>query len=340
MSIILRRRTILVKTGVETDTATVADGSEGLKASVPIVVLGALGAAFGGALWGLYGLLGGALAGAGAGLSVEKIAQRKAPEPRQIQSPGYAGLEPSQIQPLVNTDLAPLPATSPAGSPSSSSTYGASAIETPKVPKIDPSKYIPPAYVATPEKPSPFPFVSDPVKPATTPYASGDYPAGPYGVNIGETYPNASVMGYRDGLNVYAPIKMSDYYDPTGDRGIKAVLVDAALSTCAPCKDEFMYLPALFDTYGPQGAKFLVALMDPSPNEGKIKTWLTYTKVPYPKFEVASTMVQPFFPSGSSLDTPKNTIVDPRTMKVVDAWVGESQPKTSKALAALIAKNA
>src|SRR5437762_2809726 len=54
----------------------------------------------------------------------------------------------------------------------------------------------------------------------TGPPPTGDYPPGPYSKTVGGVLPNLSWMGYRDGTGAWTTIKMSDFYDPTGAKGV------------------------------------------------------------------------------------------------------------------------
>jgi len=72
--------TARTRVGAATDTAPSTSAMAGMGAAIPVLALGAVGAVFGGTLWGLYGLLGGALAGGGAGYAVTKLAGSNAAE--------------------------------------------------------------------------------------------------------------------------------------------------------------------------------------------------------------------------------------------------------------------
>jgi len=61
------------------------------------------------------------------------------------------------------------------------------------------------------------------------------YPAGPYGLKVGDTIEDLSWEGLRRGIQAFpvegdAPkwetIALHDYYDPTGEGGIRAIKID------------------------------------------------------------------------------------------------------------------
>lgn len=54
------------------------------------------------------------------------------------------------------------------------------------------------------------------------------YPEGPYGKAVGNTIPNLSWDGYRDGAGEWGKISLLDYYDPDGTRGINAIKIGGA----------------------------------------------------------------------------------------------------------------
>ncbi|HEY2516425.1 MAG TPA: hypothetical protein VGI39_36395, partial [Polyangiaceae bacterium] len=64
------------------------------------------------------------------------------------------------------------------------------------------------------------------------------YPAGPYGFNVGDVIANSSFMGYRNGAGAWTSLQISDYYDPTGSRGIRALYVTLGEVGCGACVQE------------------------------------------------------------------------------------------------------
>jgi len=159
--------------------------------------------------------------------------------------------------------------------------------------------------------------------PPPTPPPTGAYPAGPYGFTTGSVFPNASVSGYRDGVGAWTTIKMADYYDPDGSRKINGILIAVSASWCGACREEAKSLPSLFSsTYKPRGAKFITALIedvDSSPaKQSTVDTWISSFKC---NFDVVADPSEVLVPKGS-IGLPHNTVVDPRTMKVVKVWEG------------------
>jgi len=48
------------------------------------------------------------------------------------------------------------------------------------------------------------------------------YPPGPYGLAVGDVFPLLTLKGYRGGVAPFTSVSTSEYYDPTGSRGIRA----------------------------------------------------------------------------------------------------------------------
>lgn len=166
------------------------------------------------------------------------------------------------------------------------------------------------------------------------------YPPGPYGLSVGYVIPNLTLQGYRDGAGSWTSITLADYFDPTGARGIKGVLVSVAAAWCGPCKEEARQLVDLYGTtYKARGARFLTAMIeDPYRNPAKQSTvdaWITYAGT---NFDIVADPESRLFRSGASL--PFNVVFDPRTMKVTKTWSG-ADPYASDipALDAVIAAN-
>jgi hypothetical protein len=169
---------------------------------------------------------------------------------------------------------------------------------------------------------------------------SVEYPAGPYGLTTGYVMPNVTLQGYRDGAGTWTSIKLADYFDPSGARGIKGVLVTASAAWCGPCKDEAKQLVELYDgRYKARGAKFLTAMIeDASTNPAKQSTvdlWIAYAGT---NFDIVADPDTRLFRSGASL--PFNLVFDPRTMKVTKTWSGSDPYATSiPALDTVLTKN-
>jgi len=166
------------------------------------------------------------------------------------------------------------------------------------------------------------------------------YPVGPYGLSVGYVMPNITLQGYREGTGTWTSIKLADYFDPSGARAIKGVLVTASAAWCGPCKEEAKQLVDLYGgTYKARGAKFLTALIEDSyrnpARQSTVDAWISYAGT---NFDIVADPDSRLFRSGSSL--PFNLVFDPRTMKVQKTWSGSDPYATTiPALDTVLVKN-
>ena len=101
---------------------------------------------------------------------------------------------------------------------------------------------------------------------------AGDYAPGPYGVTNGDTIADISWSGWRDpeaadyDPAAFETISLSDYYDPTGDNGYKAIFVNASARWCSICKMEQRHIRDHHETWEPRGVVFIEALFEDTGN--------------------------------------------------------------------------
>lgn len=150
------------------------------------------------------------------------------------------------------------------------------------------------------------------------------YPDGPYGLNKDLIFPNLTLSGYRDGKDgtmEWSELSMLDYFDPTGERGINAILVVVSAEWCGPCKEEAKDLPGFYtNQYKPRGAKFLTAMIENSKglpaDKAVVDRWLKAYSI---NFDIVAD------PDGATMlpksdpkwGVPRNYIVNPRNMQVI-----------------------
>jgi hypothetical protein len=160
------------------------------------------------------------------------------------------------------------------------------------------------------------------------PPATGDYPSGPYGLSVGSVIPNLSLSGYRDGTGAWTTIKTSDYYDPTGSRGVKGLLITVSAAWCGPCQEEARDLVDIYDSkYRARGAKFLTSMIENSSRGAATQTTVdSWIKMAGTNFDIVADPGAKLL-GGSGL--PFNMVVDPRTMKVTKSWSGSDPGMTS-----------
>lgn len=162
------------------------------------------------------------------------------------------------------------------------------------------------------------------------------YPEGPYGLNKDNIFPNAKLSGYRDGVDgtrEWTEMSMQDYYDPTGERGVYAILVVVSAEWCGPCKEEAKDLPGFYtNIYKPRGAKFLTSMIEDKAGkpatQAVVDRWLTAYKA---NFDIAAdpeglVMLPKSDPKWS---IPRNYIINPRDMKIARVNSGVNPDATT-----------
>lgn len=162
-------------------------------------------------------------------------------------------------------------------------------------------------------------------------YVDEQYPEPPYGFVKGSTVPNLDFLGW------YAPsdagydttqvenIDLGQFYDPTGDKGIELLMVNASAVWCSVCQAEFLDLKqsGTYDTLRPRGLEMLGVLFeDRDAQPARYSDMENWARVFEVKFPFA---LDPGFKMGSFFDrsaTPMNMVVDARTMKLLIAMTG------------------
>jgi hypothetical protein len=150
------------------------------------------------------------------------------------------------------------------------------------------------------------------------------YPDGPYGVDEGHTMPlTLSWQGYRPGADAMSTLSAAELFDCDGTRGIHALLFVTSQFGCEPCYLESEALESLMASWSSMGVVASVMLVDdvdggpPSPSGALLwKEELGLTRV--------GVFLDPTFSLvvGASVGTPMQTVVDPRTMRVVQRFEG------------------
>lgn len=144
------------------------------------------------------------------------------------------------------------------------------------------------------------------------------YPEGPYGLEKDNIFPPLEWDGYRDGTGEWTRIKMLDYYDPTGERGIHALLFIVSAEWCPPCKEEAKDLPGFYtNIYQPRGAKFITAMIEDSKKQpatqAVVDRWVRTYSINFDI--VAAPAAEEVLPASSGI--PRNYIINTRNMQIV-----------------------
>jgi hypothetical protein len=166
--------------------------------------------------------------------------------------------------------------------------------------------------------------------PGYQPYA---YPAGPYGITQGATIANLEFHGWSQpavaayNLAAAETVRLSDFYDPNGEKGVELLLINSVAVWCGVCRTEYADLQTstLYPDLHARGLSMLGLVFEDNDGEPAryvdMVNWGTAFEVQFPF------AVDPGFKTGVYFDraaTPMNMLVDARTMKILVLVTGYS----------------
>jgi hypothetical protein len=160
--------------------------------------------------------------------------------------------------------------------------------------------------------------------------ASPDYPSGPFGTEEGQTLANACFKGYRTpnraqiAEGTLENIAFSDYYDPTGGKGIGLILINTSAVWCSACRSEHETLPERNREFYDRGLRIVSTLFqDARRNPATIadlKAWVSTFDSDY------AMALDPAYQLGEfarAETAPLNLVIDARTMKIEKKLLGD-----------------
>jgi hypothetical protein len=155
------------------------------------------------------------------------------------------------------------------------------------------------------------------------------YPSGPYGTDPGDTVQNTCFRGWETpGTLPHTDAELVDlplgaFYDPSGKQ-YELLLVNTAALWCAACKSEHKTLGQHYADLAPRGLGLVSALFQDNSGEpatlDDLRQWVEAFDVEFPM------VLDPDYQLGiyASADTaPLNLLIDARTMKIVQKFVGD-----------------
>jgi thiol-disulfide isomerase/thioredoxin len=166
------------------------------------------------------------------------------------------------------------------------------------------------------------------------------YPAGPFGTALGKVVsPNLTWDGYIDGSQTVGTLKMSDLHDCDGSKGLNAILVVQAAQWCGVCKSEASHLEAnMTGGWMQSGIRAIELIIETSSGAPATTTTAKQWRDAY-KLNHVAVLADPKFTfahSGTN-GLPVRTIIDPRTMQIVEKLEGGGPIDAE--LDALVTKN-
>ncbi len=155
------------------------------------------------------------------------------------------------------------------------------------------------------------------------------YPGGPFGTDPGATVVNTCFRGWAnpgDGDHTDAAlvdVGFGAFYDPTHKK-YELLLVNTAALWCAACKAEHQTLGERYTELAPHGLALLGALFQDNAFEPAdtqdLAQWVATFDVKFPM------VLDPDYQLGAyaSADaSPLNLLLDARTMRIMERWVGD-----------------
>ncbi len=180
---------------------------------------------------------------------------------------------------------------------------------------------------------------TDPVLVVPTPTTIVAYPEGPYGKTAGSVLPQMSWDGYREGGGEWTKVDMLDYYDPKGEKGYKALLVEMSALWCGVCRGEAGRFMSSYSSMKDKGIRVISLIIEGNSHaastQADVDSWIKQYKCQY---DVVQGKIMDLAAGGGSIGLPYNVIVDPRDMKVYKVVQGDGA-SVDAALDAVVKKN-
>lgn len=167
------------------------------------------------------------------------------------------------------------------------------------------------------------------------------YPAGPYGISVGQTFPNLCLEGYRRGTGAWTHFEVADYWDADGSKNVNALMINASAAWCPPCNHFAAVLDGLDAELHGRGAQLTELMVDsPSTDLADQKTvddWLKkYSLDIDTVFETGHVWLNHATPD---FGFPAQFFLDPRTMVVIRRSSGDDADLPRLQLEAILEAN-
>ncbi len=159
--------------------------------------------------------------------------------------------------------------------------------------------------------------------------ASGAYPAGPYGTEVGKVVENGAFRGHKGGLATpRETFDLASYYAMRNE-GKRYMVLNVAAFWCSPCKEEAKEMQSrIVPNYGPKGVAFLTIVLEDAARkpatDANVDLWIQTYGLTYPVANDDDGYVTQFFDKSAM---PLNMIIDLQTMKIVTKVVGADLPR-------------
>lgn len=166
-------------------------------------------------------------------------------------------------------------------------------------------------------------------------YQKQDYPPGPYGTGVRATLEDFAFLGWRDPVAAaydqtkLEEVHLSEFYDPTGEKGLKLLWINASAVWCSVCRSEMRDIKTngVHAEFAAKGVQLIVTLFEDN-KSGPARPLDLHNWGSAPEHSIDfPLLLDPGFKLGAfftSDATPLNMLVDARTMRVLDTTMGYS----------------
>jgi AhpC/TSA family len=162
---------------------------------------------------------------------------------------------------------------------------------------------------------------------------SASYPAGPYGVGLGNVVEDATFFGYPSFDNTtLGSVALHDYYNPGGSTmttagvPVNTILLTVGAVWCNPCVEEAKVLAAVAAKFLPAGVQIIQDLYQgkdrntgAAATQAELDKWVANYSLPFPVFIDPAKKLAPYFDVSS---LPFIMLLDAHTMTSVGEEVG------------------
>lgn len=153
--------------------------------------------------------------------------------------------------------------------------------------------------------------------------ASCEYPAtsGEFGAVVGAVVPGSlQWQGFAENTESEGTVRIADYFDCDGSKGIHALLLDTSATWCFPCKGEAQDIhDKVAESWGAKGIRVITLMFEDASNQPAVVDTARDWRDTY-QLQATAVVADPdfsFAPPGNSYALPFRVVVDPRTMKIV-----------------------
>lgn len=160
-------------------------------------------------------------------------------------------------------------------------------------------------------------------------YEAYDYPAGPYGTQVGSVLAPIKLLGWNHpadanyDVNAMETVDTAKFYNPNGDKPTKLIWINSSAVWCGPCNAEYLEMRNS-DTYlkdvKPKGVEIVGTLMEDGKNPpgpatpSNLSAWGSKYEVAFPMgvdpaFKIGAYFTADAVPGGLLVETKGMTIV-------------------------------